>query len=522
MKLEPVIGLEIHVQLKTKSKMFCSCDNPAKRGDNGGEDKPINSCVCEICMGHPGTLPVTNRQAIEWSLKAAIALNCKIANESKFDRKHYFYPDLPKGYQISQYDQPFGKGGFLKINNQKIRINRLHLEEDAAKLLHPSGKNYSIVDYNRAGIPLMEIVTEPDISDPKVAGNFLRELRAIMRVLGVSNADMEKGNLRCDANISLREITNKTRINNELNTNTLNPKTEIKNLNSFRAVERALAYEIKRQRLLWEQGNPPRIQSTRGWDEAKAITVEQREKEEAHDYRYFPEPDIPPILLKHKTSNIKQKCIIDISAVKNSLPELPQAKRQRFVDQYGFSWADAQILTRDYNLSDYVEKVMSELLAWVESLEQENVVENSRLAKLAANWLINELAPRINHKSRQDRDKWKKMAMTAENFAEFVALIAEGKISAKAGQQILGVMLKTGQDPSDIIAQKNLVQVGDKDKLIDIVKKVIADNPEPAAEYKSGKKIVIKFLMGAVMRETNGRANPQVVERLLIEILNTK
>ncbi|MEK9166002.1 MAG: Asp-tRNA(Asn)/Glu-tRNA(Gln) amidotransferase subunit GatB [Patescibacteria group bacterium] len=487
MNLKPVIGLEIHVQLKTKSKMFCSCDN-------GGEDKQINSCICEICMGHPGTLPVSNKTAIEWAIRAALALNCQIPDESKFDRKHYFYPDLPKGYQISQFDKPLGKSGYLEVGGQKIRINRLHLEEDAAKLLH-TGKN-TIVDYNRAGTPLMEIVTEPDIDDPKIAGNFLRELRAITRVLQISDADMSKGHLRCDANISLLDLESKSK--------KLNPKTEIKNLNSFKAVERALAFEIKRQKLLWEQKKQPLTQSTRGWDDVKGITLEQRQKEEAHDYRYFPEPDIPPIIMKEK---------IDITVIKNRLPELPQAKRERFHKQYGFSYADAAILTRDYNLADYVEKVMSELEAWIESIEQDNKKQpTARLAKLAANWLINELAPRIDH-------KWKRLIVTPENFAEFTALIAESRISSKAGQKILDLMLKTGTDPSDIIAEENLTQVENKNELADIVKKVIADNPEAVADYKVGKLNAIKFLLGAVMRETKGRANPEIAEKMLKESL---
>lgn len=510
-----MIGLEIHIQLKTKSKMFCSCDNSGEDLSTKEAGKPINSCVCEICMGHPGTLPTANKTAIEWAIKTALAINCQIPDESKFDRKHYFYPDLPKGYQISQFDKPLGKGGYLEVRGQKIRINRLHLEEDAAKLLH-TGQG-TIVDYNRAGTPLMEIVTEPVIDDPKTAGNFLRELRAIMRALKISDADMSKGHLRCDANISLLDVDKKS--------NKLNPKTEIKNLNSFKAVEKALSYEIKRQKLLWEQENPPLIQSTRGWDDIKGVTVEQRQKEEAHDYRYFPEPDIPPIIIKHaclparqethnppmRRAGMKQK--IDITAIKNSLPELPQAKRERFHKQYGFSYADAAILTQDYNLADYVEKAMSELEAWVESIEQKNEDQPTPgLAKLAANWLINELAPRIDH-------QWEKLTVTPENFAEFIALIAENRISSKAGQQILDLMIKTGKDPSDIMAEENLAQVGNKNELADIVKKVIADNPGPANDYRAGKINIIKFLMGAVMRETKGRAKPEIAEEMLKENL---
>lgn len=496
MPLEPVIGLEIHIQLKTKSKMFCRCDN-------SGEDKPMNSCVCEICLGHPGTLPAPNKTAILWAIKAALALKCAISEESKFDRKHYFYPDLPKGYQISQYDEPFGKNGFLEIDGQKIRINRLHLEEDAAKLLHPEGADYTIVDYNRAGTPLIEVVTEPDISDPKTAGNLLRELRAIMRVLAISDADMEKGHLRCDANISL----------SEKGSGKLNPKTEIKNLNSFKAVERALAYEIKRQTVLFEQETPPVLESTRGWSEKKGVTEEQRTKEAAHDYRYFPEPDIPPIWISQNAKNATRAqsitlATIDLSAILRSLPELPLQKKSRFHTQYGLSYSDAAILTRDYHLADYTEKVISELFAWAESLNQEAPSRKSKLVKLAANWLINELAPKVEN-------GWETVAVTPENFAEFIALIGKGDISSKAGQHILSAMFATGCDPSDIMQEENLQQVKESDELVEVVKKVIAENDKVVQAYVSGKEPALKFLMGAVMRETRGRANPQAAEKII-------
>jgi aspartyl-tRNA(Asn)/glutamyl-tRNA(Gln) amidotransferase subunit B len=499
--------LEIHIQLKTKSKMFCRCDN-------GGENMPINSCVCEICLGHPGTLPAPNKTAIEWAIKASLALTCKINTESKFDRKHYFYPDLPKGYQISQYDEPFGKNGFLEIDQQKIRINRLHLEEDAAKLLHPEGEAHTIVDYNRAGTPLIEVVTEPDIQDPKTAGNFLRELRAIMRVLKISDADMEKGHLRCDANISLREK----------GSSKFNPKTEIKNLNSFKSVERALAYEIKRQTILFEQKTPPQVESTRGWNEEKGITEEQRIKESANDYRYFPDPDIPPI---HISENAKEHTVhtlsfsrsrsrrsnlsyitIFLSEIAKSIPELPLQKKSRFHTQYGLSYSDAALLTRDYHLADYTEKVISELFEWAESMAEETDFDNTKLVKLAANWLINEFVPKISQ-------TWEEILVTAENFAEFIALIAKGTISAKAGQRILSVMIETGKDPSDIMQEENLEQVEESDELTEVVKKVIDENKKVVRDYVAGKKTALKFLMGAVMRETHGRANPQAVEKLI-------
>ncbi len=498
--LEPIIGLEIHVQLKTKSKMFCACDN-------SGDGKPINTCVCPVCLGHPGTLPTPNKAAIEMAVLSSLALSCEIPPESKFDRKHYFYPDLPKGYQISQYDQPFGQNGFLSLPSLTIHINRLHLEEDAAKLLHAKDGSATIVDFNRAGAPLMEIVTEPDIRDPASAGEFLRELRAIMRALSVSDADMEKGQLRCDANVSLREKGSEC----------LNPKTEIKNLNSFRAVERALNYEIKRQKLLWEGGDAPKTNSTRGWNEEKGITEKQREKESAHDYRYFPEPDIPLIKFSTKGGSIHARkhgafggkvTGIDIEKIRKNIPELPQQKRERFHGQYQFSYADANILTRDPSLTNYTEKVMSELFAWTESVEQKKSDGVSRLAKLAANWLINNLSPLI-------RRDWTNLSITPENFAEFIMLIAEGKLSSSAGQTVLRKMAETGADPGDIVQTENLAQTRDESELSEIISKVIAENPKPVHDFRSGKTSALKSLMGAVMRETKGRANPKIAEEFL-------
>ncbi len=369
----PIIGLEIHVQLKTKSKMFCACDN-------SGEDKSPNTTICPVCMGHPGVLPVPNKRAIEYAVLAALSLNCGILDFSKFDRKNYFYPDLPKGYQISQFDKPIGRQGYLEISptpslplekgegkggsssalisalNQrqsastKIRLARVHLEEDAAKLLHMAS---TYIDFNRSGTPLLEIVTEPDIRSPQEAKIFLQELRLIMRYLGITSADMEKGHLRVDANISLSPLGPISPIGP---IGPINPKTEIKNLNSFKAVERALEYEIIRQTKLFEKGKPPKYQSTRGWNETKGITEEQRIKEESHDYRYFPEPDTPPLNL-----------IEFREMLKNKIPELPAAKRQRFQDEYGFNASDAKILTDDLHLANYTEKVISELYEWVKS-----------------------------------------------------------------------------------------------------------------------------------------------------------
>jgi aspartyl-tRNA(Asn)/glutamyl-tRNA(Gln) amidotransferase subunit B len=495
MELEPIIGLEIHVQLKTKSKMFCSCDNT-------GEDKPANTTVCPVCMGHPGVLPVANRQAIEWSVMSALALGCQIPEFSKFDRKNYFYPDLPKGYQISQYDKPIGVNGSVIIetkNGQKeIRLTRLHLEEDAAKLLHSPDGKWSYVDYNRSSTPLMEVVTEPDIRTPEEAKIFIQELRLLMRHLGVSLADMEKGHLRCDANISLRP----------LGQDKFFPKTEIKNINSFKAVERALEYEIKRQTKLWEEGQAPEIQSTRGWDEAKQITEEQRTKEEAHDYRYFPEPDLPPLLFTPEW----------VEEIRTELPELPQKKRMRFIEMYEMNPADAKIITEEKELANYTEEVISELKDWLGSLEEmEGTKEEiwhknkKKLVKLVSGWLINKLMALLYENNIVIKD----CIITPENFAELITMIYQAKVNGTTAQTILAEMFRTGIDPSHALEEKDLAQISDDKEIENIINRIIASNPEPVLDYKNGKIQAIKFLVGQIMRETKGKVNPQTAEELL-------
>ena len=469
-----VIGLEIHVQLKTKSKMFCSCNN------NAEEAKP-NTLTCPVCLGMPGTLPVANKQAIEWIVKTGLALNCQIAEFSKFDRKHYFYPDLPKGYQISQYDLPFCVGGFLEIETpegrRKINLTRIHLEEDAGKLMHVSQD--SLVDLNRAGTPLMEIVTEPEISSPMEAKIFLQELRLMMRYLGVSDADMEKGHLRCDANIS---ISGKPKAESgKPDIRELGTPVEIKNLNSFRMVERALLYEQKRQIELIEKGEKI-VKETRGWDDARGITISQRSKEQAQDYRYFPEPDLPPFKLAK---------FIDLKQIKDSLPELPEAKRMRYVNQYSISLADAEILTLDEALSAYFEKVASKVSP-----------------KLAANWVINEL--------KLDGI----MVISPERLIEMLQAVESNEISGKIAKDILPEMISTGKSALEIIKEKGLVQIGDETQLAEIVKKVLAENIKVAEEVKQGKVQAIGFLVGQVMRETRGQANPEIVNRLIKENLS--
>ncbi|TAN58480.1 Asp-tRNA(Asn)/Glu-tRNA(Gln) amidotransferase subunit GatB [Patescibacteria group bacterium] len=514
-KYESVIGLEIHVQLKTKSKMFCSCDN-------SGENQPPNTTICPICLGHPGVLPVLNRQALEWGILAGLALCGDIAAKTHFDRKSYFYPDLPKGYQISQFSDPIVNGGRLEIegrfdgkNWEKkiINLERIHLEEDAAKLIHsPTGESF--VDYNRGGTPLMEIVTKPDFRSPEEAKVFLQELRLIMRYLGISDADMEKGHLRCDANISLREIGK----------DKLNPKTEIKNINSFRAVERALQHEIKRQTELWNEGKPITVQSTRGWDEAKQKTVEQRTKEEAHDYRYFPEPDLPPISIKNETSNTKNPDDIYLDDIKHKLRELPQAKRKRFIEEYGFDAGDAHILTEDRDLSYFTEQILSELRAWLESKgEPEGTneeiwnVNKKRLSKLAANWLINRFLKILGDQNKNIHTG----NVTPENFAEFLTFFEQKKINSTTAQALLEQMIESGRSPAQIIEEKGMAQVGDESIISDAVEKIISDNPKVVEDYKSGKIQAAKFLFGLVMRDLKGKADPQTIQRVLEEKLGS-
>jgi aspartyl-tRNA(Asn)/glutamyl-tRNA(Gln) amidotransferase subunit B len=525
----PIIGLEIHIQLKTKSKMFCGCDN-------SGENQPPNTTVCPVCMGFPGALPVINKQAVEWTILMGMVLNGEIAKFSKFDRKNYFYPDLPKGYQISQYDFPFVKNGYLIISDsdsdsdsdKRIRLNRIHLEEDAAKLLHSQNKKYSLIDFNRSGTPLMEIVTEPDFRTPQDAKNFLQELRLIARYQNISDADMEKGHLRCDANISL--IPSKELENNEIDAakflNKLYPKTEIKNLNSFKAVERALEYEIKRQTKLWKQGEIPKEQTTRGWDENKEITIEQRTKEEAHDYRYFPEPDLPPLYIEEKT----------LKKIRLLLRELPQQKRIRFIKEYGFTIDEVKILTENRALSYYTEQVISELKEWFFSFDkikeeqrEEKWQENrGKMHKLTASWLINKLTKYLSEAkikiptclSNTDQTFWKEqlLKISPENFAELLCLIYKNKINQTNGQKVLEEMFRTGSDPSDIIKEQKLEQMSDESELENLAKKIIKNNPKVVEEYKNGKENAMQFLIGQIMKESKGKANPQIV----IEILKKK
>lgn len=508
----PIIGMEIHVELKTKSKMFCACKNDPFTSTS-------NTNICETCLAHPGTLPVPNKTALEWAVKIASALNCDINKHSKFDRKHYFYPDLPKAYQISQYDQPIGEHGFIdleflpgKNHREKahIGITRVHMEEDTAKLSHDSAHN-TLVDFNRAGVPLVEIVSEPDVTSSAEAKAYCQELQTIFRYLGVSDADMEKGNMRCEANISLQEegkFINDHGIIKPVDGYTLNPKVEVKNINSFRAVEKAIEFEIKRQTAMlathetWKQ-------QTRGWDDSKGETVMQREKETAADYRYFPEPDIPPFHPQQLGE-------------KTSLPELPQAKRLRFREEYGFSYADAEILSTDLNWAGYTEQVMTELTSWLHNLsdtktDTDEIIRNKQqqLARLAGGWLTSKLVGAMTERKIDIRV----LKLKPENFAELIALIYTNKVNSTNAQKILIEMLDSGVDldPTHVMEEKGYGQISDEGKLSTVVEEVIKSHPQQVEQFKNGKEAILQFLKGMVMKATEGSADPTVAEKLLRE-----
>jgi len=490
MEFQPTIGLEIHAHLKTKSKMFCS-------SPNNPDEKLPNVNVCPVCMGHPGVLPVINEAAVQKTIKAGLALNCQIAKFSKFDRKNYFYPDLPKGYQISQYDLPFCQKGHLKISGKKIRITRMHLEEDAGKLVHDEETGVTLVDFNRAGVPLIELVTEPGITSGKEARAFAEELRLIFRYLGASDADMEKGQMRVEVNISLQ---------NPETSEQLGTKVEIKNLNSFKVVEQAIDYEIERQKVLLEEGQPV-VQETRGWDEVKQRTVPQRTKEEAQDYRYFPEPDLPPMTFTDE----------QIARWRAELPELPALRRLRFAQEYGLPESDIEVLIQNKDLGHYYEKASSEFLAWLEAEDRQphSKEEKEKFYKLAANYLLTDL----NALVQAAMLPIKELQITPENFAEFITMIYEGKITSKSAKEILKEMFQTGKDPSNIVDEKGLSQVSDEKEIEKAVDKVIEENLKPVGDYKKGKQEALQFLVGKVMAATKGKANPGVARKVLTKKL---
>ncbi len=482
------IGLEIHAELNTKSKMFCGCKNDP-------DEKRPNYNICEVCTAQPGSLPVANEEAIKKVIKTGLALNCKIAKDSKFDRKNYFYPDLPKGYQISQYDMPLCEKGYLEIEGRKIGITRIHLEEDTGSLMHPDGADFSLVNLNRAGIPLMELVTEPDITSGKEAREFAEELQMILRYLGVSSADMEKGQMRVEVNISISKGK------------TLGTKVEIKNLNSFKVVEKAVDFEIKRQEEVLESGEKV-VQETRGWHDKKEITFSQREKEEAYDYRYFPEPDLPAMHFDDKY----------VEEIKGTIPELPEGKRGRFKKQYGLDKNSIEIFVANKDLSEYYEKVVSEFEQWLKEQdlkEDTTKKEEKNIYKLTANYLASDVKGLLCDKEFVETE----FKITPENFAEFVKMIYKNEISSKIAKMVLADMYNTGADPSSVVDENNLRQMTDTGDIEKIIKEVVAKNPKAVEDYKAGKQNALQFLAGQVMAATRGTAKPETVQELLKKIL---
>jgi len=493
MKYEPVIGLEIHAELKTKTKMFCACkNNPDERHPN------VN--ICPICTGQPGTLPVINREAVNRVIKVGLALKSKISEITKWDRKNYFYPDLPKGYQISQYDNPICVGGALNVPgfNKEIKIRRIHLEEDTGRLIHFGHIGHSLVDFNRAGVPLMELVTEPDLNSGEEVSAFAEELQLILRYLGVSDADMEKGQLRIEANLSLRPPSSKL----QAPSSNLGTKVEIKNLNSFKAARNAIDYEIKRQAKLLESGKKI-IQETRGWNESKGETILQRIKEESHDYRYFPEPDLPPLKIDFGL----------VEKLKTTLGELPQDKRDRFKKQYGLTSPQINILVNDEKLAGFFENVVSEFIPHPCEIRVGD--EKQTLINLAANYLLSDFLGFLNEASAKVDD----IRISAEDFAEWVGLIHRGVITSRAAKEVLKEMWATGKDPSLIIGEKDLTQVQDINELEKIASKIINENQGAVLDYKQGKETSLQFLIGQIMRETRGKASPKIISDILKKLL---
>lgn len=478
------IGLEVHAELNTRTKMFCDCANDPL-------EKTPNFNVCPICMGHPGTLPVANREAIEKVLMVGLALNCSIEPNAFFERKNYFYPDLPKGYQISQYQVPFCREGYLEFgpHREKVRIERIHLEEDAGKLLHDRNPDWSLADYNRAGVPLMELVTHPDLEDPEDVRRFAQELQLILRYLGASDADMEKGQMRVEVNLSVRPKGQK-----EYGT-----KVEVKNINSISSAARAAAYEIERQSMALDAGEKL-IQETRGWDDVHQKTVSQRTKEGSADYRYFPEPDLPPIVLT----------TAEVEAIRDRIPELPAQRRARYEKEFGLPAGDVEILTVFKELGDFFEDVVSELKREDDPISGQPR-DYGKLAKLAANWLIVQLQPLLFEAKAMPQDT----KLTAERFADFIVRVASGEISSTGAQALLARMWETGDSPEHLIAQFDLAQVSDAAALNIIVEDAIAQSEKIVADFKAGKEAALKALVGKVMALSKGKANPQMAEQLL-------
>ncbi len=474
---EPVIGLEVHAELETLSKMFCGCQVVDLTSSEP------NSSVCEICTGMPGTLPVINKRAVEYAVRVALALNCKIAEVSVFARKNYFYPDLPKGFQISQYEMPLARNGHMTINlgeqTKDVRIRQVHLEEDTGKLAHHPG--YSLVDYNRSGVPLLEIVSEPDLHSLDEVRTYAMELRSLLRYLEVNSGDMEKGVMRFEANISMRPTGSKD----------LGTRTEIKNLNSFKSMIRALSFEIERQSELLSQGEEV-LQETVGWDEKLSTTFSQRGKEEAHDYRYFPEPDLPPLHIESSW----------IEKIKSGLPELPNARRNRFVNDYELTPYTAGVLTADRTTADFYEEVLS--------------AGKHASPQHIANWLSGDLFSLLNENNLSIDE----IEIAPASVADLISRIENGEISANSGNVVLGEMFKSNKSPSAIIDDLGLGQISDPVEINSIVTQVLEENPQQREQYLKGKKTLIEWFFGQVMRRTRSRADPTLVREALESQLN--
>jgi len=474
MEYQAVIGLEVHAELLTDTKIFCNCTTKF-----GGEP---NTHVCPVCLGLPGALPVLNKKVVEYAIKAGLALNCEIAEYSKMDRKNYFYPDLPKAYQISQYDLPLCSKGYIEIESdgktKKIGITRIHIEEDAGKLIHENVEG-TLVDYNRGGIPLIEIVSEPDMSTPEEAYNYLVKLKSILEYTEVSDCKMQEGSLRVDTNISVMPV----------GSTKFGTKVELKNLNSFKAVQKSLEYEINRQIKALKEGENI-IQETRRWNEVKGITEPMRSKEEAHDYRYFPEPDLVPIIVSKEW---KEK-------IKNELPEMPYHKKERFIKMYGIPEYDAEIITSSKRMASFFEECTKEYSSY----------------KSISNWIMGEMSRLMNETGQEIED----VIIKPEQMVKLLKLIDEGTITGTIAKTVFEEMYKSGMDPDKIVEEKGLRQVNDEEELRKIAQKIIADNPKSVEDYKNGKEKAIGYLVGQMMKATKGKANPQMTTQLLKEELS--
>ncbi|MHA6480319.1 Asp-tRNA(Asn)/Glu-tRNA(Gln) amidotransferase subunit GatB [Paenibacillus sp. strain BS8-2] len=472
---ETVVGLEVHVELHTNSKIFCGCSTEF--------GAPPNTHTCPVCLGHPGVLPVLNKQAVEYAMKAAMALNCTVADISKFDRKNYFYPDSPKAYQISQFDQPIGENGWIDIEvngeTKRIGITRLHLEEDAGKLTHVDGGFASLVDFNRVGTPLVEIVSEPDIRTPEEAKAYLEKLRAIMLYCDVSDVKMEEGSLRCDANISLRPYGQEK----------FGTRAELKNMNSFRSVQRGLEYEQVRQAEILNSGGEV-VQETRRYDDAVGKSFSMRGKEEAHDYRYFPDPDLVRLTISQEWKE----------RVRASIPELPDARKTRYQSDYGLSSYDADVITASKKLADLFEESLS----------------YTKDAKSVANWVMGDLLGYLNANSLELSD----IKLTGQGLGEMIGLLEKGTINGKIAKTVFKAMLENGKLPQQIVEEQGLVQISDEGAILAIVDAVIERNPQSVEDFRAGKEKAIGFLVGQIMKETKGKANPALVNKMLLERLS--